>query len=95
MFMYGGVGGGGEGRNGEAHLFFAVGSNKYQQSKAKRKQTGVIVDKLDAHQETGTLVFPLVTMQFFSSGLIMVGLIVRKAEALTIGRDLNENKKSD
>lgn len=29
--------------------------------------------KLNTHQETGMLVFPLVIMQFFSSGLIMVG----------------------
>ena len=40
------------------------------------------------HQETGMVAFPLVTTQFFSSGLIMVGETVRWPLALTIGRDL-------
>lgn len=51
--------------------------------------TGLLVlDQLNTHQETGTLVFPLVTMQFFSSGLIMDGETVSEAIVLTIGRDL-------
>ncbi|TNN54145.1 hypothetical protein EYF80_035653 [Liparis tanakae] len=37
------------------------------------ENASVLLDKLtNTHQETGTLLFPLVTMQFFSSGLIMV-----------------------
>lgn len=48
----------------------------------------MVCDKLNTHQETGMLVFPLVTMQVFSSGLIMVGETLREAVALTIGRDL-------
>lgn len=38
------------------------------------------------------LVFPLVIAQFFSSGLIMVGEIVREVLALTIGRDLRRTE---
>lgn len=62
------------GGNGEAHRL-AVGSKKYQQISTEAWVTGscVVLDKLNTHQETGMLVFPLVTMQFFSSGLIMVG----------------------
>lgn len=60
---------------GEAHLC-AVGSKKQKQSSTEAWVTGsriLVPDKLNTHQETGILVFPLVTMQFFSSGLIMVG----------------------
>lgn len=43
---------------------------------------------MKTHQDTGTLLFPLVSMQFFSSGLIMVGETVIEAVVLTMGRDL-------
>lgn len=38
------------------------------------------------------LLFPLVIMQFFSSGLIMWGDTVREALVLTMGRDLCMSK---
>ena len=40
------------------------------------------------YQETDMLVLSLCTMQFFSSGLIMVGYTIREALVLTMGRDL-------
>lgn len=48
----------------------------------------LLLDQLTTHQETGTLLFPLVTMQFFSSGLIMAGETVSEALVFTMGRDL-------
>lgn len=52
----------------------------------------MLLDKIDTHQETGMLAFPLETMQFFSSGLIIVGLTFRTAWVFTIGRDLKGYK---
>lgn len=43
---------------------------------------------MNTHQDTGILLFPLVSMQFFSSGLIMVGDTDMEAVVLTMGRDL-------
>lgn len=67
-------------------IFLQSGSDKQCISEAESQET--VLDNLKTHQETGTLEFPLVTMQFFSSGLIMVGDTVREAVVLTIGRDL-------
>lgn len=47
---------------------------KYQQRSPEEMRSDTESQvKPSTHQETGVVVFPLVTTQFFSSGLIMVG----------------------
>lgn len=61
-----------------------MGSSKWQQNSRNVTLT---------HQETGTLLFPLVIKQFFSSGLIIWGEIVSEPLVVTIGRDLNDTRR--
>lgn len=45
-----------------------------EKAKKQRQHYWTIRDRKEStHQETGMLAFPLVTTQFFSSGLIIVG----------------------
>lgn len=53
-------------------LILAMGSTASKLSHRMARQHWALMN-LETHQETGMLEFPLETMQFFSSGLIMVG----------------------
>lgn len=65
-----------------------LGQINTKSEELQETECSVILDRLNTHQETGMLEFPVVRMQFFSSGLIMVGETVSEALVLTIGRDL-------
>lgn len=65
------------GGNGEATFFFLdldkVITNRASTELVSHETKRPFAFKLTAHQETGMLALPLGTMQFLSSGLIMVG----------------------